>query len=201
MKLPALLLSLVAIIAGTSQTNAADSQFKFLEYSYADQNPDFGPFENEKANVLLGNIEIDTHVFLSFRYQDGSGQLPINQETDKWYSYGIGFNQYITKNLAAYVSYEQNKVEGSGQFDSISGPQYNIGLRYTLNDWYFGLELGYNDVFDNKYVVGSHSIDGEIIATYEAAYSFYNNFAVVLRIRDTADLDLTSYEVGLRYNY
>jgi hypothetical protein len=200
-KIQSLLLCLGVALACSPFAHATDSQFKFLEIAYADQNPDFANLPNEEATVLLGNIELDTHVFFSFRYQDGSGQLPIQQKTDKWYSYGIGFNQYITENLAAYIGYEHNVVKGSGKFKSINGPQYNLGLRYTLNDWFFGLELGYNDVFENKYASGPHSLDGDIIATYEAGYTFYNNFAVVLRIRDTADIDLTSYEVGLRYIY
>ena len=193
--------SLLLVTLAFAPLAQADSQFKFVELAYADQNPDFQDFDNEDATVFIGNFELHKYLFASIRYQDGSAPLPVPQETDEWYSYGIGAKRELATNFWGYLSLERNVLKGDGADKEEKGMQKNIGFRYTPGKWRLGLELGVINVFNDEKARNGDSLDDEIIATYEAGYNVWEGLVLMLRIRDTGDLDMTSYEVGLRWEY
>lgn len=189
--------ALAATLSALSHANSIDvpQHYNYLEAAYAYQSTDWGPFEEENNMTLLASAAISEFIHLHARYNDGDTYLPKGNRQDGWLTYGIGFHYYLSGATSVFFGYDQHELKGYGdtprQKDQ-DGGEYKFGIRHDLNDeWRLTLEAGEHDLI----------VENDTTFIVEALYQPFNSVGFTFRVRDYDELDLSSYELGVRWSF
>lgn len=191
------LASALAISAATAPLAVANSldpqqHYNYLELAYAYQSTDWQNFDDDEGYTFLASAAIHKYIHVHTRYNSAETFLPAGVQQDGWWTYGIGGHYYLTPSTSLLIGADRHEMESQSNAPNQRGWEYKIGIRHDFNEqWRATLEAGEHDL-----VVGS---DATFIV--EGLYQPADNVGVSLRLRDYDKLDLTSYELGLRWSY
>lgn len=160
---------------------------------YTGANPDFKPFETgygfaanleyQTESQFFGRLEIDMTEFRA------SGPEVGRTEVSDWLEYGIGYQlDSLLKGLYIYASYTD--VSATGR-DDLHGTGIHLGYQ-----WHWSEKLS------SSFQVGQ--IDTgffDVQMQVRLNYHLDDNLSVGLRLRDHHDWDLTSYQLGISYQF
>ncbi len=179
-----ILFSLTLLGSGTS---IADN-FDYLDIAYSQQNTDWEDFTDSSSTTIKASVSLLTYTHVRARYHDGNVRFPTNARQETWTAYGIGAHYPVTPGLNLYIGADHNELELENR-PTERGWYPHIGARYQANDqWQFALEVGESDVIfeDTTFFV-------------ETVYNILPALGLSATLRDYDDLDLTEYEVGVRW--
>jgi hypothetical protein len=183
-----LTLALSLILISTSAI--ADKHFDYADLAYSRQNTDWHNFGDSEATTLKASVSFLKYLHLRGRYNNGGVQLPArNARQDSWSVIGLGAHYPVNDALSVYIGNDHNELKLQHGLPTERGWYPHIGARYSPSDkWQFALEAGEVDVLfrDTTFLV-------------ETVYSFHPSFGLSATLRDYDDLDLTEYEIGLRW--
>ncbi len=190
------LLALAIILPAASATaaNTLDPQqhYNYLELAYAYQSTDWQNFDDDEGYTFLASAAIHKYIHVHTRYNSAETFLPEGVRQDGWWTYGIGGHYYLTPNTSLLIGADRHEMESQSNAPNQRGWEYKIGIRHDFNEqWRATLEAGEHDL-----VVGS-----DATFTVEGLYQATEAWSVSLRLRDYDKLDLTSYELGLRWSF
>lgn len=184
-------LPLVAL-ASTAHSLPPQSHYRYLEAAFAYQSTDWGPYEEEKNLTLLGSAALFKYFHIHARYNNGDTYFPKGVRQKSWLTYGVGAHYYISPRTSVFVGVDQHEMESQSRRPDPEGDEYKIGIRHDLSpNWRLTLEAGEHDLIIEN--------DSTFIA--EAIYRPRPDLGLTFRVRDYDELDLSSYELGLRWIY
>ncbi|USA44345.1 porin family protein [Spongiibacter taiwanensis] len=195
-KIPLLGAALSAIALG-AHANSLDvpQHYNYLEAAYAYQSTDWGPFEEEHNVTLLASASIHEYIHVHARYNNGDTRLPKGKRQDGWLTYGIGFHYYLSGATSVFFGFDKHELDGYGGRPSETdedGGEYKVGIRHDLNDqWRLTLEAGEHDLI----------VEDDTTFIVEALYQPFDSVGFTFRVRDYDELDLSSYELGVRWSF
>lgn len=183
----------IAAVVTTTPTAAETppGHYGYLEFGLSRQNTDFADFDDSTAGTVLVGVPVTPYVHFTGRLHEGNVHLPRGLVQERWWTYGAGLHHYFTRRTSAYIGAEHNELETDGRHPTQRGWEYHIGVRHDLTDRIrLLLQVGEND-----------TVFADTTFTVEGLYQLPFNLAASARIRDYDDLDLTEYELGLRWQF
>ncbi|MBB3047147.1 hypothetical protein FHR99_001383 [Litorivivens lipolytica] len=171
-------------------TNAAfaSEPFDYIDLAYSQQNTDWHNYTDSSSATVKTGVSAGDYVQFRARYHDGNVQMPPNVQQETWTAYGVGFRYPVSESLWLYIGGDHNELELRNRPTERGWYNY-VGARYQATpQWQFALEAGETDVVfrDTTFVV-------------ETVYNFHSSLGLSATLRDYDDLDLTEYEIGLRW--
>lgn len=181
------LMTIFFSLALYAHTGWADD-FSYVDLAYSQQNTDYDGFGDSSSATVKASASLFTYAHLRARYHDGNVKFPTSARQESWTAYGIGAHYPVTLDLTLYLGADHNELKLESR-PTERGWYPHIGLRYRLNtQWQFALEAGESEViFDDTTFL------------FETVYRILPALGVSATLRDYDDLDLTEYEVGLRW--
>ena len=168
----------------------ATEVFDYVDIAYSKQNTDFAGFGDSRASTLKASISAFDWLHVRGRYHAGNVHLPPANRQDSWSVLGLGLHYFLGDKTAIFIGSDQNELKlESGRTER--GLYHHVGLRHEFNDqWHVGFEIGESDVVfrDTTFLV-------------ETVYKIHPQIGLSATLRDYDDLDLTEYELGVRWFY
>lgn len=180
-----------------AQANTLDvpQHYNYLEASYAYQSTDWGPYEEENNTTFLASAAIFEYAHVHARYNNGDTSFPKSVRQDGWLTYGIGFHYYTSAATSFFIGYDKHELKAhqSSRRPDQDGNEWKAGVRHDINDqWRVTLEAGEHDLV----------VEDDTTFIVEALYQpFTNDVGFTFRVRDYDELDLSSYELGVRWSF
>lgn len=171
---------------------AEDKQYRYVEAAYAYQSTDWGPYAEENTITALASVDAGEFFHAHLRYNEGDTFMPRGVQQKNWWTYGLGVHWFITEKTSLLAGVDRHELESQSNRPNQRGWEYKIGVRHTLSEnWHFTLEAG-----EINFIV-----DDDTTFIVEAVRSFQRGLAATFRVRDYDKLDLSSYELGLRWQF
>lgn len=167
----------------------ADKQFDYLEAALSTQNTDWDGYGDSTAGTVKGGLEFLDYLHVRGRHHDGNVKLPNGLQQETWTAYGLGLHYPLSGRTSVFIGADHNEVEMKNDRPSERGWYYHIGVRHDVTEnWQLSLEAGEIDLIFRD-------------ATFEVntVYSLFETVGLSATLRDYNDLDLTEYELGLRW--
>ncbi|MFT5032439.1 MAG: hypothetical protein ACI9OO_000369 [Bacteroidia bacterium] len=168
----------------------ATEVFDYVDVAYSKQNTDFAGFGDSSAATLKASISAVDWLHIRARYNAGNVHLPASNRQDSWAALGLGLHYALSDKTAIFIGSDQNELKlESGRTER--GLYHHIGVRHEFNSqWQVGFEIGESDVLfrDTTFLV-------------ETVYKIHPQIGLSATLRDYDDLDLTEYELGVRWFY
>jgi hypothetical protein len=167
----------------------ASETFDYVDIGYSLQNTDYSGFGDSSSGTLKASASAFGWIHARGRYHAGNVRLPEkNAQQESWSVLGLGVHYPLNAQTAIFLGSDHNELElqnGSTE----RGWYHHIGLRHEFNDkWQIGLEIGESDVLFR-----------DTASLIEAIYKVTQQVGLSATLRDYDDLDLTEYEVGVRW--
>ncbi len=193
MPLPRLALPLCLLAACTSFKAAADARhYSYVELAYAYQSTDWGPYAEESNMTFLASAEAFDYLHIHARYNNGDTYLPRGVIQDGWWTYGLGGHYYLNSRTSLLIGADRHELQSQSGRPNQRGWEYKIGVRHDINQqWRLTLEAGDHNVV----------VDDDTTFIFETLYQPRPKLGFVFRVRDYDKLDLSSYEIGARWDY
>ncbi|HCS26692.1 MAG TPA: hypothetical protein DIW43_04530 [Spongiibacteraceae bacterium] len=180
---------LLAAITVLSSASHSTEVFDYADIAYSRQNTDFAGFGDSSSGTLKASVSALDRLHARARYNAGNVKLPANNaQQDSWTVLGLGAHYPLSNQTAIFLGSDHNELElqnGSTE----RGWYHHIGVRHEFSGgWQLGFEIGESDVLfrDTTFLI-------------ETVYKVARQIGVSATVRDYDDLDLTEYEVGLRW--
>ncbi|CAA0092595.1 Uncharacterised protein [Zhongshania aliphaticivorans] len=189
--LACLAISVAATSASAESGSTTSNQYRYLEASVAYQSTDWGPFSEETNATFLASVDFLQYVHMHARYNNGETRLPKGFQQDGWLTYGIGAHYFIAPNTSLLITVDRHDMTSKNAKPDQTASEYRAGIRHDFNDhWRLTFEAGEHDLIvkDTTFII-------------EGIYSHNDHLGVSLRVRDYDKLDLSSYELGVRYSF
>lgn len=175
----------------SSNPASASNVFDYVDLAYSKQNTDFGGFGDSSSGTLKASASAFGWLHARARYNAGNVRLPArNTQQDSWTVFGLGAHYPLSTQTAIFLGSDHNELElQNGTTER--GWYHHIGVRHEFgDDWQLGFEIGESDVLfsDTTFLL-------------EAVYKIHRQIGLSATIRDYDDLDLTEYEIGVRWFY
>lgn len=180
-------LRLLILATALPQTLLAADPFSYIDLAYSQQNTDYGQYTDSSSATVKASLSFLKYGHFRGRYHDGNVRLPPNVQQESWATYGLGFHYPLSNKLWLYTGVDHSELKLKTRTERGSYP--HIGARYQLNArWQFALEAGESEVVfeDTTFLL-------------ETVYQFHPAVGISATLRDYDDLDLTEYEVGIRW--
>ena len=176
-----------ALLSSTSHSTQA---FDYADIAYSKQNTDYGGFGDSSAATLKASISALNWFHARARHHAGNVHLPPSHRQDSWTALGLGAHYPLSKQTTIFLGSDHNELKlESGRTER--GWYHHIGIRHEFNnDWQLGFEVGESDVLfrDTTFAI-------------ETVYKVARQLGLSATLRDYDDLDLTEYEIGIRWFY
>ncbi len=168
----------------------ATEVFDYADIAYSKQNTDWAGFGDSDTVTLKASTSVFGWLHARIRYNAGNVKLPPNVQQDSWTAAGLGLHYPLGADTSIYIGSDHDEFEIK-KGPTERGWYHHIGLRHEFdNQWQVALEAGESDVLfrDTTFVV-------------EAVYKLHRQIGLSATLRDYDDLDLTEYEIGVRWFY
>ncbi len=170
---------------------AQPGHYGYVEASFSRQNTDWTDFGDDDSKTFLASAALGRYVHVNARYNDGNVNLPRGLREDGWWAYGGGLHHYLSPRTSVLIGAERHEMETLNDTPTQRGWEYHVGIRHDFSKHFrANLLVGENDV-----------IFKDTTFTVEGLLQLPYNLAASARIRDYDDLDLTEYELGLRWQF
>lgn len=184
----------IACCSQFSHANTLDPQqhYNYVEFAYAYQSTDWRNFDDDEGYTFLASAAIHQYIHVHTRYNSAETFLPKGVRQDGWWTYGIGGHYYIAPSTSLLIGVDRHELESQSRAPNQQGWEYKVGIRHDFNDqWRATLEAGRHDLI----------VSSDATFIVEGLYQPVESVGISLRLRDYDKLDLTSYELGVRWSF
>lgn len=183
-----ILLVISALLSPLAHTSEV---FDYADIAYSHQNTDYDGFNDSKTSTFKASASVFQWLHARARYNAGDVEMPglkgdVQQES--WAVLGVGVHSLLSDQTAIFLGLEQNQLKLQNGITE-TGLYYHLGFKHQFNiSWQISFEVG-----------ESEASFRDTTLAFEAIYKVARQFGLSATLRDYDDLDLTEYELGLRW--